>query len=346
MMKGRWCKVLLCVLAVSLSWGVRGQSIHFSQYFNAPLLVNPANTALSPDYDYRIGANYRNQWAVLPVPFNTSSAFADVKIGSGGDKETKNWLGLGGVIFNDRSGNGELSLLQMQGAIAYHLHLSRKMMLSFGGSGALVQRAVNLDKLTFDAQWDGYNFNTRRSNGEKLGTLKASYTTVNAGLNLAFFPNEAVYTKLGVGLANINEPIETFYNSTTNKVNMRPTINLDMLFKTNEQLIINPSVYFGMQGGASELVFGSLFRRNMSSERYAKASELIVGLYHRLGDAVIGVAGYQYSGWQLVANYDFTISTLGPYNAGYGALEISLITGGSFNKGYNSRAMYTCPRFN
>lgn len=40
-----------------------GQGLHFSQYFNSPLLINPANTGFNPDFDYRVGGNYRNQFA-------------------------------------------------------------------------------------------------------------------------------------------------------------------------------------------------------------------------------------------------------------------------------------------
>ena len=31
---------------------VQAQDLHFSQYFNAPLLVNPANTGFNPTFDY------------------------------------------------------------------------------------------------------------------------------------------------------------------------------------------------------------------------------------------------------------------------------------------------------
>jgi hypothetical protein len=37
---------------------VDAQDLHFSQYFNAPLLTNPANTGFEPDADYRVGINY------------------------------------------------------------------------------------------------------------------------------------------------------------------------------------------------------------------------------------------------------------------------------------------------
>ena len=57
-----------------------GQDLHFSQYFNAPLLVNPANTGFNPDYRYRIGGNYRTQWANVGTPYNTMSLWGDSRV--------------------------------------------------------------------------------------------------------------------------------------------------------------------------------------------------------------------------------------------------------------------------
>ena len=332
--------LLICLVAASPA---NSQSMHFSQYYNAPLLLNPANTALMPEYDYRVGGNYRNQWAVLPVPYTTMSAFGDLKIGGNSGGPHNNWLGIGGAIFNDEAGSASLSLLQLQGSLAYHLHMSQHTMLSFGGSGAYVQRSVNFSALSFDAQWDGFNFNSNLPNSEKQGILKTNYTTVAAGFNLAYFPNEAVYIKLGGSVSNINQPIETFYNN-QNQIGMRPIGNLDVLVRTGPDLIINPSVYFTTQNTASELVLGSLTRTNLSSARDGRASELLLGLYYRVNDAVIGAAGYKIGGLQIMASYDLTVSSLAPYNAGYGAMELSLTYGGTYSKN-KGNTMYSCPRF-
>lgn len=336
-------KLILTTITGMLAYNaVHAQSMHFSQYYNAPLLLNPANTALSPDFDYRLGANYRNQWSALPVPFNTLCAFGDLKIGGG--EEGKNWLGLGGAIFNDKAGSGDLSLLQMQLSVAYHLHVSSNSMISLGLQGGYSQRSVNYDKLTFDNQWDGIEFNTHLPTGEQKGVMKTNFYNVGAGINYAYMPNEAVYIKLGAGVANINQPTETFYGKNS-QLGMRPTLNLDMLFRTGERAIFNPSIYYTTQTGASELVFGSLTRLNMTSPNEARASQLILGAYYRMADAVIGVVGYQYSSLQITANYDFTASTLSPYNRSYGAMEISLLWGGNYYRNRGATKKYACPRF-
>ncbi len=334
--------ITICILYSSLAIG---QSMHFTQYYNAPMLLNPANTALLPSDDYRLGMNYRNQWAAVPVPYNTFSAFGDFKVG--GNRENtnhNNWLGIGVALFNDKAGDGNLSLLQFQGSLAYHLQLSEFTMISLGLSGAMVQRSVNYDNLTFDAQWDGVTFNRQIANGEKVGIIKTSYYTIGAGGNFAWFPNENVYVKLGGSALNINTPNETFYKS-TNPVGLRPIGDLDVVWRVSQSVIANPSVYYTTQNAASELVAGSQFRVLLSS-RNTTPTELILGMYTRLGDAIIGLAGFKLGPVQFEASYDFTTSALTPYNASYGAMEFSLIYQQPYGKNKDRiQKQFTCPRF-
>ena len=71
---------VLCLAALSLPKDAFAQDLHFSQFMNSPLLTNPANTGFIPDGDFRLGANYRNQWAsVTAFPYKTMSVFGDVQ---------------------------------------------------------------------------------------------------------------------------------------------------------------------------------------------------------------------------------------------------------------------------
>src|SRR5690606_23765854 len=110
---------LICILAFFVPASLWGQGLHFSQYYNAPLLLNPANTALLPDHDYRAVANYRSQWGRVPVPFSTIAASADFQAFR--NMNETNWMGIGGAIFSDRAGNGNLALTNVQLTMAYHV---------------------------------------------------------------------------------------------------------------------------------------------------------------------------------------------------------------------------------
>src|SRR5674476_1129746 len=54
------------------------QDLHFSQFFNNPLLTNPANTGFIPDADYRLGASYRNQYSnIMAQPYQSKLTYPD-----------------------------------------------------------------------------------------------------------------------------------------------------------------------------------------------------------------------------------------------------------------------------
>lgn len=97
---------------------VRGQDLHFSQFFNSPLTTNPANTGFLPEYDYRLGANYRQQWLNIPAQFKTMSVYGDAQAFR--DRFESGWVGLGGVILRDVAGSGNLTSTKVYGSAAYH----------------------------------------------------------------------------------------------------------------------------------------------------------------------------------------------------------------------------------
>jgi len=335
--------VYLSLLVFLLGFSqLRAQDIHFSQYYNAPLLLSPANTALMPDNDYRAGIIYRNQWVQIPAPFRTFSAFADFKVLK--NHENTNWLGIGGIFFSDRAGAGDLALTKIQLNTAYHIQLGFYNMLSIGIGTAFVQRSVNFSKLTYDVQWDGFRFNSSLANGEKYAFQKTSYADISAGINYAFFPTENVYFKLGLGLNHVNMPKESFYRQ-ENKLGIRPIGNMDLLLRLDDRWIAEISGYYTQQKSASEILFGGKVSSNVSPQ-FSLPTVLSLGIYHRIGDAIIPTVGLEWNKISLMASMDITVSPLRAATGGSGAFEISLIYNGLYSSSKDkNRNGYNCPRF-
>jgi type IX secretion system PorP/SprF family membrane protein len=326
-----------------LSGKATAQGLHFSQYNNAPMLLNPANTGLMPYSDYRIGVNYRNQWASIPAPFRTTSAFAD--FGLMRYRNKTNWLGLGLAIFDDRVGDGNLALTRADGFIAYHIMLNEKHAISAGGSVGYAQRSVDYSKLRFDAQWDGKHFSPGLANNEPSPVAKTYFADVNVGINYAYIPDENLYLKIGIGLSHVNQPSETFY-STSSVLDMRPIFNGEAFIKTDRNVILNPSLYFSMQDGAYEIMYGSqaLIRLGFGMGEMSR-HQLILGAYNRWNDAIVPVFGYQYKDIKLTTSYDFTISKGAALTKGSGGYEVSIIYLGLYDHSGQTMRMYSCPGF-
>ena len=324
--------------------GAFGQDLHFSQFFNSPLTTNPANTGFIPDGDYRLGINYRDQWSsVMAVPYKTMSAFGDVQLFK--DRLENGWVGAGGVILRDVAGSGNLTSTKIYGSVAYHQLLGYSSLLSLGFNVGYANKQINVANLKFPDQFDGKFFDNKLPTSVMLDETNVGYMDMQVGMNYAYFPTPSVYVNTGFSVHHINRPHESFFSSSDvvgvdNRVPMRYIGFLNGSFKLNDQVIINPNIYYTQQAGVSELVGGINAHYNLSGDgEYL----LIAGAYYRHKEAVIPMLGLGYKDYTFSFTYDATISSLKNYNGSRGAFEFSLIKQGILTPG--SRQVTPCPTF-
>lgn len=317
------------------------QDLHFSQFMNAPLMTNPANTGFIPEADYRIGIQYRSQWTSIPVPYRTSGMFADFQLFR--NRFENGWMGAGMLVLNDRAGRGNLRSNKVYGSVAWHQMIGYSSLLSAGFNAGYVSKRIDLSKFTFDNQWNGKFFDATSLNGEQfLNNNALSYFDLQAGLNYAYFPDENQYFNGGISVHHINEPRETFFSGSNNKIPRRYTGFLNGIFKLNEDWIINPGGYFSLQAKAYEFVAGGSAAYNLTGD----GSRVVLGgLYYRWGDAAIAMVGYEMQNIRFTFTYDATVSSLARFNNSYGAWEFSLIRNGYYNQYKGDRRHSMCPRF-
>jgi type IX secretion system PorP/SprF family membrane protein len=330
--------VACCLLLIASS---QAQDVHYSQFFNAPLLTNPANTGFIPDADFRIGANYRNQWSrVMSVPYKTVSAFGDAQVFR--DRLENGWLGLGGVILNDQAGSGSLTSTKIYGSLAYHQMLGLSSLLSAGFNIGWANKHINESKLKFPDQFDGKFFDSNIPTGVSFTNNYVSYLDVHAGINYAYFPDENIYINAGYSIQHVNRPKETFFGDNTvyGRIPIRQTGFLNAILKVNDRLIINPNAYFSTQARAKELVLGINGNYNLSE---FGESQLLAGVYYRFGDAVVPMVGFEVKKIQFAFSYDVTLSGLSKYNGYRGASELSIIKKGFYPDNVDRASL--CPKF-
>jgi len=151
MIRMRIILILLVFLTLS-GLKLNAQDLHFSQWFNEPLLTNPANTGFIPDADYRLGANYRNQWStVMSQPYRTMSVWGDAQVYR--NRFENGWLGLGGAVLHDVAGASSLSATQVYLSVAYHQMLGYSSLLSAGFNTGWVNKQINNANLKFPDQF-------------------------------------------------------------------------------------------------------------------------------------------------------------------------------------------------
>jgi type IX secretion system PorP/SprF family membrane protein len=338
---------IACSLVLALSGsGLHAQDLHFSQWFNSPLTTNPANTGFIPDADYRIGANYRNQYVnILSVPYKTFSIYGDAQIMR--DKFESGWLGVGGVILRDAAGAGNLTSTKVYGSLAYHQEIGIASLLTAGFNLGWANKNINIANLKFPDQFNqstGF-FDAGIPSSVAFASNNTNYMDVQIGMNYAYFPSDKVYVNAGLSIQHVNRPRETFFSDEPgfdSRLAPRYIGFLNGSFKVSDQVIVNPMAYYTNQAKASELVAGGNIAYNLSGDGM---TQLIGGIYFRPGDAAIPMVGFQWDQFKMSFTYDVTTSSLGAYNGGRGAVEFSLVKTGLFAQFSGERRQSLCPTF-
>jgi type IX secretion system PorP/SprF family membrane protein len=136
-------KRILLVISLFQGLAAIAQDLQFSQFYAAPLYLNPAFTGNS--VCGRVSSNYRNQWPQIGKGYVSYAFSADHYLPT-----IKSGIGL--LVTNDKAGTGDLRTLTINGLYAYELTLTKKWSARAGFEAGIGSRSVDISKLTFADQ--------------------------------------------------------------------------------------------------------------------------------------------------------------------------------------------------
>jgi type IX secretion system PorP/SprF family membrane protein len=294
-----------------------GQDIHFSQYFNSPLSLNPALTG-NFNGDWRVVGNYRNQWRSLNLPYRTLSASYDRQV------YVKNHhLGVGMYIVNDNSGNSRLKTSKIYASGAYYRNFNNNI-VNVGLQLGYVLSTIGADDLTYPGDYDYSKGDFVKGN---YPLDKAGYLDVNIGFSWTkkiriFEP------QIGVAFYHLNQPKYTFISG-TNKMSIRNSIHASLKTNISPVLFFKPMAMYNTISGSKDLMVGGEAGINIQGNRF-NIREVTAGVFMRnivveKTDAMIFMIGAQYSNLAFQLSYDINVSPLNQFTSNRGALELSII---------------------
>lgn len=313
-----WLRQLLNIFIILiLAHCVSAQDIHWSQFNDNPIFQNPGNAG-NFNGDYRFVANYRDQWRSVTVPFTTLSLSADGKL----DKH-KN-LGYGILFFHDVVGDGSLRTIEVQGNVSYLLKLSKDSThtLRTGINLGMNHRQLNFDKLYFNNQYDGVQYNPSLSSNEVLSNDRKTNFSVGIGVVYQYYINKRFNIIAGVGSYNLNKPNQGFYNDVILR-DIRTNIFAKGIYKIGFDWDIVPSINLSFQGKYNEIIFGSSAKYTLI-DRLGEYRALYAGGWFRNKDAGYISAGMDYQSWFVGLSYDINFSKLVPASRARGGFEIAV----------------------
>lgn len=308
------------------------QDIHFSQFNQAPLRLNPALTGHF-NGAYRIAGIYRSQWSSVSVPYSTV-AF------SGDSKDFLKQKNLGGGIdfFYDKAGDGNLGTinLNLSGSYGFRVGSSGRNKIRIGAQFGFGQRHLNPSNLTFGNQNNG-------SGSVESFNDNTSFINLNTGLvwETKFASRKVLET--GIAFHNLTQPTINFYTDDQSQLDIRFSAHAKYQFKISSKMDLIPSVLFMNQGPHQQItpgVNGKYILDNRSHHYRA----VYLGLWTRAGDAGFVSVGMDWNNLNVGLSYDITYSKLNNASRYRGGFELSFIY--IFRESLPKRKFFkTCPDY-
>jgi type IX secretion system PorP/SprF family membrane protein len=305
-----------CLFGIGLS--AMAQDFHYSQFYAAPLYLNPAltgSTELS-----RVGFNYRKQWPGLEHDFNSNSAYFDHY-----SFDLRSGIGVAVNSFQETNMNINTSDVSL--FYSYNLQIAESWNFRMGTQASIVQRSADLDNLIFGDQVDLFNRTITSGTIDNVPDFDPySYLDISFG---ALLNNENFW--VGSSFHHVNQPNISFYPddefgylpvkwSVHGGVNFPLGANQYFGSKFDNQASV--LVNYKKQGPFQQFDFGTqlLYRSVISGLSYRGIPGLR-GMPNQ--DSIIFMLGLKLeTGVVIGYSYDFMISNIGIQTKG--AHEVSI----------------------
>ncbi len=333
-------KSFLLIPILLFTNNLKAQDIHFSQFNTTPLLQNPANAGFF-NCDYRLVANYKNQWRSVTVPYTTFHASGDIrKLPKG---KNKNLVGLGLDASVDKAGDSKFTTTQFGIAGSVHKALDRFSHHYLGGGVMLGITSANIDytNLVFSDQY--FAFHSLLQTAENTSFRTLNYFDLSAGAAYNFIPPSFQNSfSMGLAVYHINKPRKTFTGDDSSRVFRKLIFNVGANLHASSRFEFYPKFQYVLQGPNHELLMGGFIRVDLDKMQNSKYG-VYLGSWYRLKDALIIVTRFDVDKMSFAFNYDLNLSLLSDASNTKGGPELSIIYIGCIPH-FNKKVVY-CPRF-
>lgn len=343
---------IIALLGVSLSGF--SQDVGFSQFYEQPLLRNPALAGIFSG-DIRFTASYRNQWQSVTIPYRTFALSSELKIPLNVTPDDNLTIGL--QLIRDVAGTSEFSSTQILPAANYSLPVGRirNSYLNFAVMGGLMQQRFDPTKLVLNDQFiAGGNgtFSFLPSSRQVFNNTSVNYPDLSMGVSFSSDIGEGVDYFIGIGFFHLPKLKVGFFDGHEIIRNKKVAINAGLSAPTSdEDRIIFYADYFKQfkkipaePVGIHTFQTGILYSHDLMV--YGDMQYTFTGgVLYRLNDAVVPVIQLQLSKVVIGASYDINIDKLAAAARYRGGIELIITYRDFLNYNQSEQRQSRCPKF-
>ena len=318
------------------------QDINFSQFYELPMLRNPALAGIFSG-NFRLTSAYRNQWESITTPYRSMALGAEVKIFKGFSEG--DFITAGLQVTNDVAGDSKLKRTQYFPAINYHklLNSEHNTLLSAAFMGGAVSQGFDPTDLKFDDQFVGGSYSSSNVTGQSFNKTTFTYLDLSTGLCLSSLINPDIKFYLGAAMFHVSKPSLTFMQNSNVTINRKFVINAGVTVNTG---LSGKVVFYAdhfKQGKNTLTQGGFLYTHNLDEESEESRLSVSGGAILRLNDAVIPTVKLNINKLSVGMSYDANISSLKTASNYRGGFELTLSYLGLWNGQGEEDEKTKCP---
>lgn len=325
-------QILISLLVSFIFINGKSQDIHFSQYHVAPLLLNPALSAMF-NGDLRVALNYKDQWTSFGAGYKTYSFSADGAIKK--DQWSNGFLGIGINIFNDVAGDANMSTTKVLLSISGIIDIDKNQQISMGIQGGMGQNSLNSNNLIWDDQYVNGAYNPGITTMDNIDLTPLYYGDISAGVSWKYVTGHSTISSYdaskydaGIAIHHVNRPTQS-RDQNAEKLYTKFILHSNACIGIkNTRLALKPGLLVAVQGPSREIVLGAIMRYRLQESShftgYFGEQALAIGGHYRLNDSFIPSVWYEFSNFAIGVSYDMNLSSLRAASNLRGGMEVSL----------------------
>jgi type IX secretion system PorP/SprF family membrane protein len=345
-------KRLLVVVVSQGSIHALAQDINFSQFYEMPMLRNPALTGIFMG-DIRVTGAHRSQWGSITTPYRTMAAGVEFKLPFKEDAGLRASLGF--QVTHDIAGDSKLSKTQLLPVVNFHILLDDRTnsFLSAAFMFGMTQHRFDNSNLTFDDQFVNGSYNPVNPTRQLLNNSNISYFDMSAGVlfNHGGLDVDDVRYYLGLGIFNFNprgKNIKFFLGQpdSLKSPDLKLGLNGGITVPSGENRVTLYADYFH-QTGNSLFQLGGLFSHDFEQLDLDEDLRISItgGLMYRWADAIVPVVKFEYYQLSMGISYDVNVSKLVVASSSRGGLEVTVGYKSFLRLRNSTLRQISCPRF-
>ena len=299
------------------------QDPNFSQFIASPLSINPALTS-NGESSWRAMSNVRTQWVGIGSSYITQSLSVDGKLKKLDDD---NYLGIGGMVIAEKAMDGIFKSTYININTAYHLSLDNKGNGLAVGLGYINNNTrIDFSQLSFDQQLSSIGFDRTLPAGEPSLSNATSFSSACAGI-MYTYDNDNTFLNLGAAGYRFVKSNRSILDDKTQYISPRYDIHADFGTALNDRVNLNVSAVHMIQNGTSNTSIGTSFGlvQNANDFNSEQLRMLNLGMFYKIGNAIIPYVGYNYNAFQFGFSYDVNVSSVKSGSMSARSFEISFM---------------------